>query len=153
MTGDTKRFKKVLHVREVERQITQGELADQMREETELINKLGHTEAKRDMALADFCKGHDMLMSPQQLWFERQNIDMMERAITTERAELESCRVRIERTKGALVERHRSVQLMEHHVGKLQARDRKLMLAAEQNEIDDITSMRFLMNRRGGYSA
>jgi hypothetical protein len=35
---------------------------------------------------------------------------------------------------------------MEGHVGKLKAREDKKVLAAEQRNLDDITSMRYLRN-------
>lgn len=153
MTGETKRFTKVLHVREVERQITQGELAERMQQESTIMKRLDVMQEKRDKALDAFCTGHECVISPQQLWFERQNIDMMERSLDTGKRELAACRQQIEETKGILVEKHRNVQLMEKHVEKLRTRDHKLMLAAEQNSLDDITSMRFLMSRRGGNRA
>lgn len=150
MTGETRRFKNILHVREVERDITQSELADKMREETSILSRLSTMEATRDRALNEFCSGRETTISPQQLWFERQSIDMLERTLEGGRQELADCRREIEATKGVLVERHRSVQLMEKHVDKLLKRDQKLMMTAEQNVLDDITSIRFLMSRRGG---
>lgn len=151
MPGEVKRFQKVLHVREVERSITQGELAERMREESTILERLNQMNESRERALTDFCSSRDDLLSPQQLWFERQSIDIMDRSIDTGRQELETCRRQIEETKDELVEKHRNVQLMERHVDKLRSRDRKLMLAAEQNILDDITSMRYLMARRGGF--
>jgi flagellar export protein FliJ len=150
MAGSVKRFRRVLHVREVERQITQGELAERMREESNIITRLDAARAERDRALDDFCSGRDGVISPQQLWFERQSIDVIEQTVDTGKQELESCRQRIEETKGVLVEKHRNVQLMEKHVGKLVDLDNKRILAVEQKGLDDITSMRFLRSRREG---
>lgn len=150
MAGEVKRFQKVLHVREVERSITQGELAEKIREESNILEKLDAMNERRERALTDFCSDHGTLISPQQLWFERQSIDLMDRTIDTEKKELETCRRQIEETKDQLVEKHRNVQLMERHVDKLLTRDRKLMLTAEQNVLDDITSIRYLIARRGG---
>ncbi len=148
MTGEVKRFKRVLHVREVERQITQGELAEHMREESNILQRLDAIQTERDRALDDFCTDRDAVISPQQLWFERQNIDAIERTLDSGRQELAFCRQQIEETKVVLVEKHRSVQLMGKHVDKLVDRDNKEMLAMEQKNLDDITSMRFLRNRR-----
>lgn len=149
MAAEVKRFSRVLQVREMEREITQSELAAHMQEESTILNKLNDMQAKRDRALDTFCTGGGVV-SPQQLWFERQNIDIIERSLDTGKQELESCRQRIEETKGVLVEKHRNVQLMEKHLEKLMIRDRKIMQAGEQNDLDDITSMRFLMQRRSG---
>lgn len=150
MAGEVKRFSKVLHVREMERDITQSELAEKLAEESDIMKRIDAIAAKRESALQDFCAGSGAIVSPQQLWFERQSIDMMDKTITVEREELASCRRKIEETKDVLVEKHRNVQLMERHVDKLRKRDQKLMIAAEQVNLDDISSMRFLMSRRGG---
>ena len=40
MAGELKRFKRVLHVREVEREITESELAVKMREEESILTRL-----------------------------------------------------------------------------------------------------------------
>lgn len=148
--AEVKRFSRVLHVREMERQITQGELAEHMKEESSIISRLNVMQEKRDRALDTFCSGSGCVVSPQLLWLERQNIDVMERSLDSGKQELESCRQRIEETKGILVEKHRNVQLMEKHVEKLVARDRRKGQAIEQNNLDDITSMRLLMHRRSG---
>ncbi len=81
MAGEVKRFKRVLHVREVEREITQGELAEHMREESNILQRLDVIQTERDRALDDFCSGRDAVISPQQMWFERQNIDVIERTL------------------------------------------------------------------------
>ncbi len=150
MAGEVKRFKRVLHVREVEREITQSELAEHMREESNILRRLDVIQTERDRALDDFCSGRDTVISPQQMWFERQSIDVIERTLDSGRQELASCRQQIEETKVVLVEKHRNVQLMEKHVERLADRDNQQMLAAEQKNLDDITSMRFLRNRREG---
>ena len=148
MAGEVKRFKRVLHVREVERQITQGELAEKMREESDIMQRLDAIQTERDRALDDFCSDRDSVISPQQLWFERQSIDVIERTLDSGKQELASCRQQIEETKVVLVEKHRNVQLMEKHVEKLVDRDHKLVLALEQNNLDDIASKRFIRSRR-----
>ncbi|MDR1514092.1 MAG: flagellar FliJ family protein [Synergistaceae bacterium] len=142
MSGELKRFKRVLHIREEERELTQWELSVRMREEESILTKMSEIEAKRDDAMADFCaeKG---VVSPQQLWFERQNLDVMEKKLNLNKQELECCRVQIEETKTELIEKHRSVQLMERYVDKLKDREDKKVLNAEQNNLDDINTMRF----------
>lgn len=153
MAGEVKRFRRVLHIREVERQITQSELAERMREESGILQRLDAIQTERDRALDDFCAGRDAVISPQQMWFERQSIDVIEHTLDSGRQELASCRQQIEETKVVLVEKHRNVQLMEKHVEKLVDRDNRQRLVAEQNNLDDITSMRFLRNRREGAPA
>jgi flagellar export protein FliJ len=146
MADDLKRFRKVLHVREVEREITQGELAVKLNEEETILDRVNAITARRDDALAEFCSAKDGLVSPQQLWFERQNLDVIEKKLDMDKQELELCRADIEETKTVLLERHRNVQLMEKYVDKLKTRESKRAITAEQNNLDDITTMRFPRN-------
>ncbi|MDR1885891.1 MAG: hypothetical protein LBQ56_06410, partial [Synergistaceae bacterium] len=92
MANQLTRFKRVLHVREVERDITQGELAVKMKEEEGLIERISDIEARRDDAMADFCAGRESVISPQQLWFERQSLDLIEKNLSSNKRELEDCR-------------------------------------------------------------
>ena len=149
MSSQLLRFKKVLHVREVERDITQGELAVKMKEEEVIRERISEMEADRDCAMAEFCAERDRAVSPQQFWFERQNIEIMEKNLSDNRQELEDCVCEIESKKNVLVQRHQNVQIMERYVGRLNESSRKKAIAAEQNNLDDITSMRFLWNAGG----
>lgn len=152
MAGEVVRFKRVLHVREVERDISQSELAAKVAEEEIILRGLNETEQEKESALAEFCSSRGEVISPQQLWFERQNLDIMEEKIDTQRADLRDCRVEIEEKKSDLLEKHRNVQLMGKHVDKLKERDFKKSLNAEQSNLDDITAMRYLrgMGRETG---
>ncbi|MCL2683812.1 MAG: flagellar FliJ family protein [Synergistaceae bacterium] len=143
MSKEVVRFNKVLHVREIERNITQTELAGRLQEEGAIVGRINDMEAKRDDALDDFCATREETISPMELWLERQNIDLMERKLSDDRQELESCRVKIEETRAELVARHQNVQLMERYVGKLKDKAHKAMIDAEQKNLDDITSMRY----------
>jgi len=144
MAREVARFKRVLRVREVERDISQSELAAKQAEEEQIVRKLNEAEAEKENALADFCAERKRVVSPQELWFERQNLDLMEARLDTQKNELSKTRVEIEEQKNDLLEKHRSVQLMGKHVDKLQARDFKKSIDAEQSNLDDITSMRYL---------
>ncbi|MDR1966062.1 MAG: flagellar export protein FliJ [Synergistaceae bacterium] len=148
MSKEVARFKRVLHVRAIERDITQTELAGRLREEGAIIGRISDMEAERDNALDDFCADRGKTVSPQELWLERQGIDLMERKLSSDRQELEACRGRIEETRAELVSRHQNVQLMERYVGKLKARSDKEAIDAEQKNLDDITSMRYRRNMR-----
>ncbi|MDR1482153.1 MAG: flagellar export protein FliJ [Synergistaceae bacterium] len=143
------RFKKVLHVREVERDITQGELAVKMKEEEVILGRINEMEACRDDAMAEFCAERSRTVSPQQFWFERQNIEIMEKNLSSGRQELKNCQCEIEDKKNVLIQKHQNVQIMERYVGRLNESDHKKTIAAEQKNLDDITSMRFLW-RAGG---
>ena len=143
MSKEVVRFNKVLHVREIERGITQTELAGRLLEEGAIVGRINEMETKRDSALDDFCATRVETISPMELWWERQNIDLMERKLSNDRQELETCRVKIEETRTELVERHQNVQLMERYVGRLKDKANKAMIDAEQKNLDVITSMRY----------
>jgi flagellar export protein FliJ len=149
MGQEVKRFKRVLHVRTVEREITQSELAGQLQEEGLLLGRLSEMENRKEGALADFCAGRSEAVSPQQFWFERQNIDILDKNVNFGKQELEYCRGKIEETKAELLIKHQNVQLMEKYVDKLKDRADKEMLAVEQKNLDDITSMRYKKNISG----
>lgn len=144
------RFKRVLHVRTVERDITRSELAERMVEEGAILGRINETENMRDDAVASFCAPSGGTVSPQELWFARRNIDMMERKLADDRNELETCRGKIEETKAELLTRHQNVQLMARYVGRLAEKADKASLDAEQKNLDDIASMRFKRDARGG---
>jgi len=143
MSKEVVRFNRVLRVREIERTITQTELAGRLEEEGEIIGKINEIETMRDSALDDFCATRTEAVSPMELWFARQSIDVMERKLSDGRQELESCRVKIEETRAELVTRHQDFQLMERYVGRLQDKAHKMMIVAEQRNLDDVTSMRY----------
>ncbi|MDR1651155.1 MAG: flagellar FliJ family protein [Synergistaceae bacterium] len=148
MGKEVARFKKVLRVRSVERDITQIELAGHLSEEDAILGRLDEMETKRENALFDFCSGRNETVSPQQLWLERQNIDRIERLLSDGRQELETCRYKIEETKAELLERHQNVQLMERHVNRLEGQAFKAELDLEQKNLDDIASMRYCRVKR-----
>ncbi|MDR0653027.1 MAG: flagellar FliJ family protein [Synergistaceae bacterium] len=148
------RFKRVLHVRTVERDITMSELAERKAEEGAILGRINETENMRDDAVASFCAPSAEAVSPQELWFARQSIDMMERKLADDRHELVVCRDKIEETKAELLTRHQNVQLMTRYVGRLQEKEDKALVDAEQKNLDDIASMRFKRDaRQGGASA
>ncbi|MDR1472294.1 MAG: flagellar FliJ family protein [Synergistaceae bacterium] len=146
------RFKRVLHVRTVERDITRSELAERMVEEGAILGRINETENMRDDAVANFCAPSGAAVSPQELWFARQSIDLMERKLADDRHELETCRYKIEETKAELLTRHQNVQLMSRYVGRLEEKVDKALIDAEQKNLDDIASMRFKRDARGGAS-
>jgi flagellar export protein FliJ len=148
------RFKKVLHVRTVERDITKSELAERMTEEGAILGRINETENMRDAAVTSFCVPSGGAVSPQELWFARQSIDVMERTLAGDRQELEVCRDKIEETKAELLTRHQNVRLMARYVGRLEEKADKASLDAEQKNLDDIASMRFKRDAgQGGASA
>jgi flagellar export protein FliJ len=149
MGKEVPRFRKVLRVRAVERDITRMELTGRLNEEGEILGRLNEMETKRESALDEFCSGRDGAVSAWQLWLERRDIDRIECDLSDGRQELETCRCKIEETKAELLERHQNVQLMERHVSRLEERAVKKELDLEQKNLDDIASMRFCRVKRG----
>jgi flagellar export protein FliJ len=143
MANELKRFERVLNVREVEREIKQGELAAKLKDEETILDKLEEIKASKESALSEFCSGKDGVVSVQQLWFERQNLDVIEKVLGANEQELAVCRAEIEETKTVLIERHRDVRIMENYVDKLKAREAKRLIDIEQDNLDDINTMRF----------
>jgi flagellar export protein FliJ len=150
MNQEVGRFKRVLRVRSAERDVTQGELAEHLQEEGTILDRISTLEGERDSAVINFCAGGGETVSPRQLWFERQNIEMMERSLRCGRQELDECRFRIEETKAELLHRHQNVQIMERYIGKLEERAVREVINREQKNLDDMTSMRFRRDARGG---
>lgn len=150
MSNELVRFKRVLRVREVEREVSQGELAVKLQEEEDLLERMDLMTTKRDDALSAFCSDKTRVISPQELWFERQNLEIMEKKIDAGRQELADCRVAIEEKKSELLEKHKNVQLMEGFCEKLLERENKKMRKTEQDRLDDIAAIRYLRNLCGG---
>lgn len=150
MADDLVRFQRVLHVREVERELTQIELTEKMGVEERIEKRITEIREEKEGALCAFCSGKDRLFSPQELWFERQNLDVIEKHLDENNYQLKKCRVEIEKTKEVLLERHRDFRLMEQYVDKVKERIHQQKLVVEQNGLDDITTMRYLRRIRGG---
>ena len=150
MADDLVRFQRVLHVREVERELTQIELTEKMGVEERIEKRITEIREEKEGALCAFCSGKDRLFSPQELWFERQNLDVIEKHLDESHYQLKKCRVEIENTKEVLLERHRDFRLMEQYVDKVKERIHQQKLVVEQNGLDDITTMRYLRRIRGG---
>lgn len=150
MADDLMRFQRVLHVREVERELTQIELTEKLGVEERIVKRITEIREEKEGALTAFCSGKDRLFSPQELWFERQNLDVIEKHLDESHYQLKNCRVEIEKTKEVLLERHRDFRLMEQYVDKVKERIHQQKLVVEQNGLDDITAMRYLRRIRGG---
>ncbi len=153
MAGELVRFRRVLQVRETEREISQSELAVKMREEESILERLDIIQSAKEIAMDEFCSGKPRVISPQELWFERQNLDIMEKKIDAGQQELENCRVEIEEKKNVLMEKHRNVRLMEGYVGRLRQLEDKKIIKAEQANLDDITAMRYMRGINGGMNS
>lgn len=144
------RFGRVLRVRETERDISRSELAAKIAEEEAILRGLREAREKEENALSDFCSGTDRVVSPQQLWFERQNLDILNEKSESREEDLRNCRSEIEEKKSDLLEKHRNVQLMGRHVDRLREKAFKAAIDAEQKNLDDIAGMRYARGTKEG---
>ena len=144
------RFQRILRTRQQERDLVQAELVRQQREEEELVQRLDELLREKDRALDDFCRVRPGLLSPRTLWFERQNLDQLERSAGENREALDRCRRDMEETKRRLLERHRNVRILEQYIERLERLRQQGDLLAEQNLLDEISSQRFLFHQQEG---
>ena len=144
------RFQRILRTRQQERDLVQAELVRQQREEEELVQRLDELLREKDRALDDFCRVRPGLLSPRTLWFERQNLDQLERFAGENREALDRCRRDMEETKRRLLERHRNVRILEQYIERLERLRQQGDLLAEQNLLDEISSQRFLFHQQEG---
>lgn len=144
------RFQRILRTRQQERDLVQAELVRQQREEEELVQRLDELLREKDRALDDFCRVRPGLLSPRTLWFERQNLDQLERTAGENREALDRCRRDMEETKRRLLERHRNVRILEQYIERLERLRQQGDLLAEQNLLDEISSQRFLFHQQEG---
>lgn len=143
MNKEVLRFGRVLRVRETERDISQSELAARMAEEEAILRDLREAREKEENALSEFCSGANRVVSPQQLWLERQNLDILNEKSESREEDLRHCRSEIEEKKSELLEKHRNVQLMCRHVDRLKEKAFKAIIDAEQKNLDDIAGTRY----------
>ena len=144
------RFQRILRTRQQERDLVQAELVRQQREEEELVRRLDELLREKDRALDDFCRVRPGPLSPRTLWFERQNLDQLERTAGENREALDRCRRDMEETKRCLLERHRNVRILEQYIERLERLRQQGDLLAEQNLLDEISSQRFLFHQQEG---
>jgi flagellar export protein FliJ len=140
------RFSRILKLRENARETEQIALAEERREEDAVLRRLDLLGNEKSKALANFCgcgAAEEKAVSLQEIWFQRQAIDVIEKRIDKSRENLSDVQRRIEGTEARLKEKHRDVRLMEGYVDRLRTDVHKLTLEAEQIELDDIAVTRY----------
>lgn len=150
MSEYLKRFKRVLQIRKTERELVEVELSAKRVAEEKLKQRVMQIHEEREGALLDFCSEKDRLFSPQELWFQRQNLDIIEQDLQKNSELLEFHREDIARTEIKLREKHKDYRLMEQYVDTIRENEDKSRLVEEQNRLDDITSVRYIRTARGG---
>ena len=139
------RFSRILKLRENYRKEEQIVLAEERREEDAVLNKLESLGNEKKGAVDAF-RGQgesERTLSLQEIWFQRQTIDVIDKHIDKGRKNLREVRRRIIGTEERLLERHRDVRLMETYVDNLKTDAEKEFFAAEQIELDDVGITRY----------
>ncbi len=137
------RFGRILKLRENDRKTEQAILAAERREEDDVLRRLDALGDEKSKALEDFRSNGNRTISRQEIWFQRQSIDVIEKHMDENRENLDEVRGRIVKTEERLVERHRDVRMMESYVDRLRLDERRMLIEAEQTELDDIAVMRY----------
>ncbi|MDR2175860.1 MAG: hypothetical protein LBO82_07985 [Synergistaceae bacterium] len=145
------RFSRLLKLRENDRRTEQIVLAEERSEEETVLRRLDSLGKERARAMDDFCrtglgegkgKGKGQTVSRQEIWLQRQTIDAIEKHLDRSREQHGDVMRRIAETEERLAERHREVRLMEGYVDRLKTNAFKMIIDAEQSELDDIAVTR-----------
>jgi len=138
------RFGRILKLRENYRQEEQIILAEERQEEAELLNKIDFLSKEKSRAVDAFRGSEpEKTVSLQEMWLQRQVIDVIEKRINSGKENLYEVRRRIVGTEERLLERHRDVRVMETYVDNLRVDASKESDNAEQIELDDIGVTRY----------
>ena len=137
------RFDRILKLRENYRQTEQITLAEERREEDAALNMLDSLGREKKGAVDAFRGEAERTVSLQEIWLQRQTIEVIEKHIDSGKANLNNVRRRIAGTEERLLERHRDVRLMETYVGNLKTNADRESNAAEQLELDDVGVTRY----------
>ena len=146
------RFSRILKLRENYRQEEQIILAEEKQEEDTVLNRLDSLSKEKLGAVDVFRSKAERTVSLQEMWLQRQTIEVIEKHISNDNENLRNVRHRIAGTEARLLERHRDVRLMETYVDNLKTDAGKESDNAEQIELDDIGITRYgraLINKGG----
>ncbi|MCL2146923.1 MAG: hypothetical protein FWH52_03855 [Synergistaceae bacterium] len=138
------RFNRILKTREILREEEQIRLRSQRNEEEGLLNKLSFLNTEKKTAFNNFLTvSEGAVLSTQEIWFHRQVVDVIDKNINKESVSLNSVRKMIADTENRLIEKHKDVKIIDKHIDNLVKTWNMEALFIEQQEIDDIASVRF----------
>jgi len=141
------RFNRILKTREKFREEEQIRLRNQRNEEEGIVEKLSSLNTEKKVAFDDFSSMSDgAVLSTQELWFQRQVVDVIDKDIDKESVSLNVVRKKIVDTESRLLEKHKDVKIMDKHIDNLVNLWNTEVLHSEQQEIDDMASVRFIPN-------
>ena len=137
------RFSRILKIRENYRQEEQITLAEERLEEDAALHALDSLGKEKLSAVAAFRGEAERTVSLQEIWFQRQAVEVIEKHIDNGRENLSNVRRKIAGTEKRLLERHRDVRLMETYVDNLKTDAVKASNELEQIELDDVGITRY----------
>jgi len=137
------KFSRILKLRENYRKEEQIVLAEERREEDAVLHRLDFLGKEKKGAVDVFRGEAERTLSLQEMWLQRQTIDVIEKRIDKSKENLHDVRRRIAGTEERLLEKHRDVRLMETYVDNLKTDADKEFRAAEQIELDDVGVIRY----------
>ena len=137
------RFHRILKLRENDRQTEQIVLAEERREEDTVLRRLDSLGEEKSEAMKNFCSNGEGTTSCQEIWLQRQSIEIIEKHLDEGKENLNDVRRRIVGTEQRLVDRHRDVRMMEGYLDRLKVDAQKAFFDAEQIELDDIAVLRY----------
>jgi flagellar export protein FliJ len=143
------RFDRILKLRENYRQTEQITLAEERREEDTVLNRLDSLGKEKSSAVDVFRGEAERTVPLQEIWLQRQTVEVIEKHIDSGKEALHDVRRRIAGTEERLMERHRDVRLMETYVDHLKTDADKEFLRTEQIELDDVGITRYGRERIG----
>jgi flagellar export protein FliJ len=142
MNQRVQRFSRLLRLRENDRQTEQIVLAKERQEEDAVLCKLDSLSREKSEALEVFAGEAERMISLQEIWLQRQCVEVIEKHIDKSKENLKDVRRRISDTETRLLERHRDVRVMEGYVDRLKSDAYMTLLNAEQVELDDLAVTR-----------
>jgi len=137
------RFNRILKLRENYRKEEQIILAEERQEEDVVLQRLDSLGKEKTSAVDAFRGEAERTVSLQEIWLQRQTIDVIEKHIDIGKENLSDVRRRIAGTEERLLERHRDVRVMETYVDHLKTDAEKEFYDAEQIELDDVGVTRY----------
>jgi flagellar export protein FliJ len=143
MKEKVNRFERILKTRVKFREEEQLLLSDQKSEEDRLLSCLDALRSEKECAVTSFCMQQRELLTPQEMWFQRKSIDVIEKRICDGDSSLCDVRQEIEATEIRLLEKHREVQIMEKYISFMLDELKSVSQKNEQAEMDDIAGIRF----------
>ncbi|MCL2767222.1 MAG: flagellar FliJ family protein [Synergistaceae bacterium] len=145
------RFNRILKTRLKFREEEQIRLRDERNEEEGIVEKLSFLNTEKKTAYDNFSTVSDgAVMSTQEIWFHRQVVDVIEKDIKKESISLNAVRNKITETEIRLLEKHKDVKIMDKHIDNLVNSWNTETLHMEQQEIDDVASIRFTHKLQNG---